>query len=77
MKFEFSPYVAVQVKDYAKAIDFYKRVMGMEFIEQKGNDTYLKSGPMSFVFENAPDGKSVFFACLSTTGRPAAGRSSK
>jgi catechol 2,3-dioxygenase-like lactoylglutathione lyase family enzyme len=61
MKFEFSPYVAVQVKDYDKAIDFYKRVMGMEFVEAKDNDTYLKSGPMCFVFENNPEGKSVFF----------------
>lgn len=61
MKFEFSPYVAVQVKDYDKAIDFYKRVMGMEFLEAKDNDTYLKSGPMCFVFENNPESKSVFF----------------
>jgi catechol 2,3-dioxygenase-like lactoylglutathione lyase family enzyme len=61
MKFEFSPYIAVQVKDYDKAIDFYKRVLGMEFIETKGNDTYLKSGPLCFVFENVPEGKSVFF----------------
>ena len=61
MKFDFSPYVAVQVNDYNKAIDFYKRVMGMEFVEEKGNDTYLKSGPMCFVFEDAPNGKSVFF----------------
>jgi catechol 2,3-dioxygenase-like lactoylglutathione lyase family enzyme len=61
MRFDFSPYVAVQVKDYDKAIDFYKRVIGMEFIEQKGKDTYLKSGPMCFVFENVPEGKSVFF----------------
>ena len=61
MKFQFSPYVAVQVKDFDKAIDFYKRVMGMEFLETKDNDTYLKSGPMCFVFENALEGKSVFF----------------
>jgi catechol 2,3-dioxygenase-like lactoylglutathione lyase family enzyme len=61
MKFEFSPYIAVQVKNYDKAIDFYKRVMGMELVEVKGNDTYLKSGPLCFVFENVPEGKSVFF----------------
>ncbi len=61
MKFEFSPYIAVQVKDYDKAIDFYRRVLGMQLVEVKGNDTYLKSGPLCFVFENAPEGKSVFF----------------
>ena len=61
MKFEFSPYVALQVKDYDKAIDFYKHIMGMELVEAKDNDTYLQSGPMCFVFENNPEGKSVFF----------------
>jgi len=63
MKFEFSPYIAVQVKGNDKAIDFYKRVLGMEFIEAKGNDTYLKSGSVNFCFENAPEGahKAVFF----------------
>jgi predicted enzyme related to lactoylglutathione lyase len=61
MKFEFSPYIAVQVNNYDKAIDFYKRVMGMEFVEAKGNDTYMKSGPINFVLENVPEGKSVFF----------------
>jgi len=63
MKFEFSPYIAVQVKDNDKAVDFYQRVLGMNFIEQKGNDTYLKSGPINFCFENAPEGahKAVFF----------------
>ena len=63
MKFQFSPYIAVQVKEYQKAIKFYKDILGMDFIESKGNDTYLKSGPVNFVFENAPVGahKAVFF----------------
>lgn len=63
MKFEFSPYIAVQVKDNDKAIDFYKRVLGMQLTEQKGNDTYMKSGPVNFCFENAPKGAhvNVFF----------------
>lgn len=63
MKFEYSPYVAIQVKDNDKAVDFYKRVLGMEFIEASKNDTYLKTGVMTFVFENTPDGahKNVFF----------------
>jgi len=63
MIFEFSPYIAVQVKDNDKAIDFYKRVLGMEFIKQEGNDTYMKSGPVNFCFENAPQGahSNVFF----------------
>lgn len=68
MKFHFSPYIAIQVKDYEKAIDFYKRVLGMDFIVTQGKDTYLKSIPISgnieavnFCFEK--DGKpgQVFF----------------
>jgi len=63
MKFEFSPYIAVQVKDHRKAVKFYENILGMVFNESKGNDTYLKSGPVNFVFENAPVGahKAVFF----------------
>jgi len=63
MKFEYSPYIALQVKDHEKAIDFYKRVLGMEFIEESGNDIYLKKDSITFVFENNPDGahKNVFF----------------
>ena len=56
MKFEYSPYIALQVKDHEKAVDFYKRVLGMEFIEAGNNDTYLKTGVMTFVFENNPGG---------------------
>jgi predicted enzyme related to lactoylglutathione lyase len=63
MKFEFSPYIAVQVKDHQKAVKFYENALGMVFIESKENDTYLKSGPVTFVIENAPVGahKAVFF----------------
>src|SRR5213083_1242444 len=63
MKFEYSPYVALQVKDHDKAVDFYKRVLGMEFIEAGNNDTYLKTGLMTFVFENNPGGahRNTFF----------------
>jgi len=63
MKFEYSPYIAVQVKNYDKAVDFYQRVLGMEFVEKEGNDTYLQSGPINFCIENAPQGAHsvVFF----------------
>jgi catechol 2,3-dioxygenase-like lactoylglutathione lyase family enzyme len=63
MKFEYSPYVALQVKDHDKAVDFYKRVLGMEFIEASDNDVYLKKDVITFVFENKPDGahKNTFF----------------
>jgi len=63
MKFQYSPYIAVQIKNYDKAIEFYKNVLGMEFNYTKDKDTYLKSGIMNFVFEDNSDGahKAVFF----------------
>lgn len=61
MKFEYSPYIAIQVRDHEKAVDFYKRVLGMEFIESKGNDTYLRKDDINFVFEKAEKAGAVFF----------------
>jgi predicted enzyme related to lactoylglutathione lyase len=63
MKFEVSPFVAVHVREYEKAVDFYKRVMGMELMYVKDVDTYLKSGQTNFVIEDNPEnaGKAVFF----------------
>ncbi len=62
MKFEFSPYIAIQTENHAKAVEFYKNVMGMEFVDSKGNDTYLNKDGINFVFENNPEGAgSVFF----------------
>lgn len=61
MKFDFSPYIAIQVRDHDKAVDFYKRVLGMEFIDSKGNDTYLNKDGINFVFEKVEDAGAVFF----------------
>jgi predicted enzyme related to lactoylglutathione lyase len=61
MKFEFSPYIAIQVKEHANAVEFYRRVMGMEFVKSKDTDTYLNKDGINFVFENNPNGKGVFF----------------
>jgi catechol 2,3-dioxygenase-like lactoylglutathione lyase family enzyme len=61
MKFEFSPYIAVQVQDNDKAVDFYKRVLGMEFIDSKGNDTYMDKDGINFVIENNPEGAGAVF----------------
>jgi catechol 2,3-dioxygenase-like lactoylglutathione lyase family enzyme len=61
MKFKFSPYIARQVKDHKKAINFYRYVLGMKFIEEDGNDTYLNSDPINFVYENGGKPGRVFF----------------
>lgn len=61
MKSEYSPYIAIQVQDYDKAIKFYQEVLGMELTEIKGSDTYMKKGIMNFVFENGGKAGTVFF----------------
>ena len=61
MKFEFSPYIAIQVKDHQKAVDFYQRVLGMEFKRARENDTYLNKDGINFVYENNPNGNGTFF----------------
>jgi len=62
MKFDFSPYIAIQVSDHAKAVEFYKNVLGMEFVDAKGTDAYLNKDGINFVFEDNSAGRgSVFF----------------
>ena len=62
MKLEFSPYIAIQVSDHQNAVDFYQKVLGMEFVDAKGNDAYLDKDGINFVFENNEPGRgSVFF----------------
>jgi catechol 2,3-dioxygenase-like lactoylglutathione lyase family enzyme len=63
MNFKFSPYIAIPVKNNDKAVDFYKRVLGMEFKSAKGSETYLTKDGINFVFEDSPDNAfdAVFF----------------
>lgn len=54
MKFEFSPHIAFQVKDYDNAKLFYEKVLGMEMIESSDQETSFKCGPVNFYMENRP-----------------------
>jgi catechol 2,3-dioxygenase-like lactoylglutathione lyase family enzyme len=60
MKYHYSPHIAVQVKNYAEAIKFYRDVLGMEVVYQDDNETEFKCGPVSYHIENNDQGK-VFF----------------
>lgn len=60
MEFKFSPYIAIQVKNYDKAVDFYKRVLGMEESEIKSSETYLLKDGINFCIEDNPDGNTFF-----------------
>ncbi len=54
MKFEFSPHIVFQVKNYEKAKEFYEKVIGMEVIESSDQETNFKCGPINFYVENKP-----------------------
>jgi catechol 2,3-dioxygenase-like lactoylglutathione lyase family enzyme len=60
MEFEFSPYVAFQVKDYAKAVKFYKDVLGFEVVKDGDAETHFKKGPLNFFAENSDKGSTFF-----------------
>ena len=62
MSFKFVPHIAVQVSDAGKAVDFYRRVLGMELVSASPSDAEprLHSNGMTFHIEESPRG-SVFF----------------
>ena len=43
MKFEFSPHIAFQVREYEKAKKFYEDILGMEKIKSTEKETHFKS----------------------------------
>lgn len=60
MKFTFSPYIAIQIKNYEKALGFYENILGMEISETKPDETYFKKDGINFCMENS-DAGFVFF----------------
>lgn len=60
MKFEFSPHIAFQVKDYNKAKEFYWKVLGMEVVKSSDKETHFRSGQMNFYMENSDRGFTFF-----------------
>ena len=69
MKFQFSPYIAIQIKDYEKAIDFYQRVLEMNLTESNEKETYLRCEPINFCYEKHGMPGKVFFE-LEPVGQP-------
>lgn len=54
--------IAVQVKDYEKALDFYQNTLGMSVKQNLDNETLLSLGGTNFYLENTEDASGqVFF----------------
>lgn len=61
MKVKFLSHIAVQVKDYPTAIDFYCNYLGMKLLKRGKSEAKLQLGEMTFYVEDNDAGK-VFFA---------------
>lgn len=60
MKFEFSPHIAFQVKDFSKAKEFYEKVLGMEVVRHSANETHFVKNGINFYAENSDLGFTFF-----------------
>lgn len=60
MKFEFSPYIAFQVKDYKNSVTFYENVLGWKLIEKGNKESHFQSGPLNFFAEDNSSGYTFF-----------------
>jgi predicted dithiol-disulfide oxidoreductase (DUF899 family)/predicted enzyme related to lactoylglutathione lyase len=58
--FQLTNYVAVQVKDYERAINFYDNIIGMKLQRSYENETKFSMGRIHFFIENS-EGDNVFF----------------
>lgn len=58
--FQLTNNVAIQVKDYARAINFYENIIGMKLERSLDNETKLSIGALQFYIEDSED-DSVFF----------------
>jgi predicted dithiol-disulfide oxidoreductase (DUF899 family)/predicted enzyme related to lactoylglutathione lyase len=58
--FQFTNNVAIQVKDYEKAIHFYENIIGMKMERSFQNETKFSIAGLNFFIENS-DGENVFF----------------
>jgi catechol 2,3-dioxygenase-like lactoylglutathione lyase family enzyme len=60
MTYTLSPHIAIQVTDFEKALEFYQKVLGMEIVERRDDETSLQCGPITFHVENSRNGHTFF-----------------
>lgn len=49
----FSPHIALDVRNKEAAVEFYRRALGMDLIEESDDETVLESGDISFHLQEA------------------------
>lgn len=60
MNYTFSPHIAIQVKDYDKAKEFYGKVLGMEVVSTSDKETHFKKDGINFYMEASDTGFTFF-----------------
>ena len=51
---KFSPHIALHVKNYDEAVEFYVDVLGFELIKKSSTESHLRLGDTNFYVENSP-----------------------
>lgn len=55
MRFRFDPHIAFRVRDHDQAVEFYRRVFGMQVVGRSGEETKLRLGDTYFYVERGGD----------------------
>jgi predicted dithiol-disulfide oxidoreductase (DUF899 family)/predicted enzyme related to lactoylglutathione lyase len=58
--FQLTSNIAIQIKDYERALNFYENIIGMKLERKLDNETKFSIGNLQFYMENT-EGHSVFF----------------
>ncbi|TVR80982.1 MAG: hypothetical protein EA412_03955 [Chitinophagaceae bacterium] len=56
----FSPHIAIQVREYEKAVVFFKDFLKMEIKSYHANETHFKLNNINFYIENNPACRTYF-----------------
>lgn len=60
MNFEFSPHIAIQVKNYEAAVDFYENILGLKLVHQDANESEFRCGGIALHVERNDDANTFF-----------------
>lgn len=59
--FQLTNNIAVQVRDYNDALEFYENVLGFELVETYENETQFRVGKINLFVEDEPEETNTFF----------------
>lgn len=59
INFEFSPYIALQVRDFDKAVEFYKNILGMDLVKKYQKEAHFKKSKINFFVEKQKPGRVI------------------